>query len=144
MLKTTVLAVLVGLATAATTLPSAAQFLAAKVPGGPNYPASADDDEECAYQLNYMPRVTRAHIESIGNQHVYLIPVCEDGLIGRNDDYGWLFTSGNVGTLRLPIARNQTLMGALVAEGYDHQDVVSLRFGSDDSIVLYVHQRSLR
>src|SRR5687768_2498166 len=102
MLKTTVLAVLVGLATAATTLPSAAQFIAAKVPGGPNYPASADDDEECAYQLTYMPRVTQAHIESIGHQHVYLIPVCEDGLIGRNDDYGWLFTSGNVGTLRLP------------------------------------------
>lgn len=143
MLKTTVLAVLVGLATAATVLPSNAAFIAAKVPGGPNHP-SADNDEECAYQLNYMPRVTRAHIESIGHQHVYLIPVCEDGLIGRNDDYGWLFTAGNVGTLRLPIAGNNTLMSALEAEGYDQQDVISLRFGGDDSVVLYVHQRSLR
>lgn len=145
MLKTTVLAVIVGLATAATVLPSNAAFIAANVPGGPNKPAaSASNDEECAYQLNYMPRVTRTHIESIQGQDVYLVPVCEDGLIGRNDDYGWLFVSGNVDTLRLPIARNGTLMTALSAEGYDHQDVVSLRFGGDGSIALYVHQRSLR
>lgn len=140
MFKITALAVLVGLATATTTLPSAAQFIAANVPGGPG-PSKAN---ECAYQLNYMSRVTRAHIESIKDQPVYLIPVCEDGLIGRNDDYGWLFTTGNVGTLRLPIARNHTLMAALLAEGYDQQDVISLRFGGDNSIVLYVHQRTLR
>lgn len=143
MFKTTALAVLVGLATVATVLPSNAQFIAAKVPGGPNNPGSSNANE-CAYQLNYMSRVTRAHIESIKGQPVYLIPVCEDGLIGRNDDYGWLFTSGNVGTLRLPIARNATLMAALTAQGYDQQDVISLRFGGDDSIVLYVHQRTLR
>ena len=141
MFKTTVLAVLVGLTAAAATLPSFAQ---ANVPGRPNYPAAGSNDEECAYQLNYMPRVTRSHIESIAQQHVYLIPVCEDGLIGRNDDYGWLFVSGNVDTLRMPIARNHALMAALTAEGYDHQDVVSLRFGSDNTIALYVHQRSLR
>jgi len=140
MLKITTLAALVGLATAATTLPSAAQFIAAKVPGGPA-PTSTN---ECAYQLNYMSRVTRAHIESIKDQSVYLIPVCEDGLIGRNDDYGWLFTTGNVGTLRPPIARNRALMAALTAQGYDQQDVISLRFGGDNSIVLYVHQRTLR
>lgn len=141
MFKTTVLAVLAGLVTITAALPSTAQ---SNYPGRPNYPGGSATDEECAYQLNYMPRVTRAHIESIGRQHVYLIPVCEDGLIGRNDDYGWLFTSGNVGTLRLPIARNQTLMAALTAEGYDHQDVVSLRFNSDHEVVLYVHQRNLR
>lgn len=141
MLKLTALAVLAGLATAATTLPSSAQFLAANIPGGPNYPSSED---ECAYQLNYMPRVTRAHIDSIQGRPVYLIPVCEDGLLGHNDDYGWLFTQGNVGTLRLPISRNATLMSALMAEGYDHQDVISLRFGGGDSVVLYVHQRTLR
>lgn len=141
MLKTIALAALVGLATIATTLPSTAQV---NVPGGPNRPAHAQSEEDCYYQLNYMPRVTRAHIDAIHNRPVYLIPVCEDGLIGRNDDYGWLFTTGNVGTLRLPIARNATLMSALAAEGYDHQDVISLRFGGDDSIVLYVHQRTLR
>lgn len=140
MLKITTLAALAGLATLAATLPSNAQFA---VPGGPNVPASTTSND-CAYQLNYMARVTGDHIRSIKNQPVYLIPVCEDGLIGHNDDYGWLFTSGNVGTLRQPIARNHTLMAALEAQGYDQQDVISLRFGGDDSIVLYVHQRTLR
>lgn len=138
MLKTTVLSLLVGIVTATTIVPSHALFIAA-----PNRkPVASSSEDECAYQLNYMPRVTRSHIESIQGNNVYLIPVCEDGL-GR-DDYGWLFTSGNVGTLRLPIADNPTLMHALTAEGYDHQDVVSLRFGGDGSIALYVHQRDLR
>lgn len=140
MFKLTTLAILAGLATAATTMPSAAQFIA----GQPNKPVASSNDEECAYQLNYMPRVTRGHIEAIKGQPVALIPVCEDGLIGRNDDYGWLFTSGNVGTLRQPIARNATLMTALMAQGYDQQDVVSLRFGGGNTITLYVHQRNLR
>lgn len=140
MFKTTVLALIIGLTTAAAVVPS----YAINIAGTPNYPVPGTNDEECAYQLNYLPRVTRAHIESIQDRHVYLIPVCEDGLLGRNDDYGWLFTTGNVGTLRLPIAHNATLMSALTAEGYDHQDVVSLRFGGDGSIALYVHQRNLR
>ena len=141
MLKFTALAVLAGLVIASTTAPAFAQFALKAVVAKPS--ASADDDE-CAYQINYMPRVTRSLITGINGQPVYLIPVCEDGLIGRNDDYGWLFTSGNVGTLRLPIARNRTLMSALVAQGYDEQDVVSLRVGGGNSITLYVHQRTLR
>ncbi len=140
MFKTTVLTLVVGLVTAASVMPSNAQFIA----NNQRKPNISTTDEECSYQLNYMPRVTRAHIDSIQGREVYLIPVCEDGLLGRNDDYGWLFTAGNVGTLRLPIARNATLMSALTAEGYDHQDVVSLRFGGDGSIALYVHQRTLR
>lgn len=140
MFKTTVLALLAGLVTATTIVPSHALFIAA--PPNKKPPVASSTEEECSYQLNYMPRVTRAHIESIQNNHVYLIPVCENGL-GR-DDYGWLFTSGNVGTLRQPIARNAALMSALTAEGYDQQDVVSLRFGGDGSVALYVHQRDLR
>lgn len=141
MYKFATLALLAGLATAAATLPSAAQVAG----GPPNKPVlSSSSDEECAYQLNYMPRVTRSHVEAIRGQAVALIPVCEDGLIGRNDEYGWLFVAGNVDTLRLPIARNETLMAALLAQGYDQQDVVSLRFGGNDTITLYVHQRNLR
>lgn len=143
MFKLTALAVLAGLALAATTAPGFAQF-AAKGNNNVRQVPSSTEDSECAYQLNYMARVTRAHIESIDSQPVYLIPVCEDGLIGRNDDYGWLFVSGNVGTLRVPLSRNSTLMSALRAEGYDEHDVISLRFGGANSITLYVHQRSMR
>jgi hypothetical protein len=140
MFKTTALALLAVITTATTIVPSHAINL----PGRGNKPVVSSNDDDCAYQLNYMPHVTRAHIEAIAGRDVYLIPVCEDGLIGRNDDYGWLFTSGNVGTLRQPIARNTTLMNALSAEGYDQQDVISLRFGGEDDVVLYVHQRTLR
>ncbi len=135
MFKTTVLAALVGILTATAVVPSNAAVLLPKPPKA----SSADD---CAYQLNYMPRVTRDAIESIEGRLVFLVPVCETG--GNRDDYGDLFNSGNVGTLRLPIAHNATLMSALTAEGYDHQDVVSLRFGGDGSIALYVHQRDMR
>lgn len=136
MIKTTVLAALVGILSATAVLPSNAAVLLPK-------PApKASSSENCGYQLDYMARVTRATIESINGQSVYLIPVCETG--NASDDYGSLFTSGNVSTLRLPIARNATLMGALQAQGYDHQDVISLRVGGGNSIMLYVHQRNMR
>jgi hypothetical protein len=141
MFKIAMLAVLAGLATA---LPGASANAQAFVPGqtAPD-PVSGSDDTECAYQLNYMPRVTRALIDAISGQPVYLIPVCENGLLDHRD-YGWLFAGGNVGTLRVPIARNRTLMQALTAEGYDQHDVISLRVGGDNGIVLYVHQRDMR
>ena len=136
MFKTTVLAALVGILSATAVLPSNAAVLL------PRPHPKASSSEECGYQLDYMARVTRASIEAINGQSVYLIPVCETG--NASDDYGSLFTSGNVGTLRLPIARNSTLMSALQAQGYDHQDVISLRVGGGNSIMLYVHQRNMR
>lgn len=141
MLKLIALAALAGLATAATALPSAAQFAA--VPGGPNNPIT-HENSDCDDQLGFMPRVSRADIESINGQPVYLVPICEYGLIGRGNDYSWLFIDGNVDTLRLPLARNRTLMAALTAKGYDQHDVVSLFFGGGGSIYLYVHQRDMR
>lgn len=135
MLKTTVLAALVGILSATAALPSNAAVLLPK-------PPKNSSTENCGYQLDYMARVTRATIEAIYDQSVYLVPVCETG--NANDDYGSLFTSGNVNTLRLPIAQNPTLMAALQAQGYDHQDVISLRIGGGNSIMLYVHQRNMR
>jgi len=139
MLKVLSLAALAGLTIAMSTMPSAAFKF-----NNFNPPGASSTDGECAYQLNYMPRVTRSLIESIRGEPVYLVPVCEDGLTGNNEEYGWLFVAGNVDTLRLPIARNRGLMTALDAEGYDQNDVISLRLGGDDSIVLYVHQRHMK
>lgn len=140
MFKLATLAVLSGLAMSAATLPSMAQVAA---PGGkPSSPSV--NDTECAYQLNYMPRVTRSQVAAINGQPVHLVPVCEDKVAGELEDYGWLFVAGNVDTLRLPIARNATLMRALDAEGYDQHDVVSLRFAGGNTITLYVHQRSMK
>ncbi len=139
MFKIVMLAAMAGLATA---LPATTAFAQAAAPGA-NEPGPGYDDRECSYPIHYLPRVTRQVIQAISGQPVYLIPVCEDGLLGRRD-YGWLFVHGNVDTLRVPLARNATLMRALSARGYNEYDVISLRVGGDNSIVLYVHRRDMR
>lgn len=141
MFKTSTL-IIAGLALALTTLPSAAQFSRAKVPGA-NYPPSASS-HDCADEMGFMRRVSRADIDAIRNRSVMLIPVCEDRAVAGKNAYGALFVNGNVDRLRQPIARNATLMQALRAKGYDQHDVVSLRFGGHNSIVLYVYQRDMR
>ena len=139
MFKIATLAVLAGLATV---LPAATAFAQANNQGQ-RQERPAHDDRECAYPINYLPRVTGQLIQSIAGQPVYLIPVCEDGLLDHRD-HDWLFVHGNVDTLRVPLARNATLMRALSARDYNAYDVVSLRVGGDGSIVLYVHRRDMR
>ncbi len=98
----------------------------------------------CADEMGFMRGVNRADIEAIDDQSVMIIPVCESGSLIHNDDYGSLFVDGNVNAVRGPIAHNRTLMSALLSKDYDQNDVVSLRFGGNNSIVVYVHQRNMR
>ncbi|WP_297105706.1 hypothetical protein [uncultured Devosia sp.] len=142
MIKLTTMILVAGLATATTTLPSAAQFLAANIPGGPNYPVS-HTDHDCADDMGHMRSVNVFDIQGIHDRKVYLHPICEDRTVYGRNNYGTLFLDGNVNVLREPIARNRTLMTALEAKGYDQYDVVSLRFGGNNSIILYVHQRDM-
>ena len=139
MLKLTAIALLAGLATASAALPSHAQ---ANFAGRPNYP-SYGPDHNCADEMGHMRSVNLSDIQGIRDQKIYLYPVCEDPTVPGKNNYGTLFLDGNVNTLRTPIARNATLMNALTAKGYDHNDVVSLRFAGGNSIYLYVHQRDM-
>jgi len=139
MLKFTALALIAGLATATTALPGYAQ---ANYPGTPNYPSSGPD-HSCEDEMGHMRPVNLFDIQSIHDQRIYLYPICEDPTVPGKNSYGTLFLDGNVNTLRQPIARNATLMNALTAKGYDHNDVVSLRFAAGNSIYLYVHQRDM-
>src|SRR5215217_5844168 len=90
-------------------------------------------------------RLTRMQndILAIDGNRIALLPICEDMTVPGKNAYGALFVNGNVNHLRQPIAYNPTLMAALSAKGYDQNDVVSLRFGGNDSIILYVHQRDM-
>ncbi len=139
MLKLTALTLLAGLATASAALPSYAQ---ANFPGTPNYPSSGPD-HNCADEMGHMRSVNVFDIEGIRDQKIFLYPICEDPTVPGKNNYGTLFINGNVNVLRTPIARNATLMNALAAKGYDHNDVVSLRFAAGNSIYLYVHQRDM-
>jgi hypothetical protein len=138
MQKFAIITVLAGLTVAFTTIASSAAFVAA--PRAPrNAPSVSHTD--CGDSLGHFRSVNRADIQSIDGQSVMLIHVCDDGSLASNDSYGSLFINGNVETLRMPIARNYTLMSALDEEGLDQNDVVSLQFGANDSVVLYVYDR---
>jgi hypothetical protein len=143
MFKTTVLAVLAGLITLTSIAPSAAQFARGRQPGQNPQPVGSGSAYDCAAMMGHMRSVKQADIAAIRGNRVALLPVCEDLTVPGKNVYGPLFVNGNVNHLRVPIARNSTLMTALTAKGYDQHDVVSLRFGGGGSIILYVHQRDM-
>jgi hypothetical protein len=130
---------------AMTTITASAQFVRVTVPGSTPTPtapgaASTGSYSVCGYDLGFMRRPSTRDIAAIGNHSVVLNPVCEDSFTNRHE-IGSLFDDGNVTGLRPHIARNATLMSALRAGNYDHDDVVALRFGANNSVILYVHQR---
>ena len=138
MLKFATLTLLAGVLTATTILPSTAAVLL------PRPKLSSGDTPDCSAAMGHMRSVKQADIDVIANQPVVLLPVCEELSIYGREGYGSLFVDGNVNHLRQPIAHNSTLMAALTAKGYDQNDVVSLRHGGNDSIILYVYQRDMR
>lgn len=140
MLKTTTYAILAGLITLTSVAPSFAQ---AAAPGSNYPPQSTGSEYDCAAAMGHMRSVKKADIDAIRGNRVALLPVCEDLTVAGKNVYGQLFVNGNVDRLRTPIARNGTLMAALTAKGYDENDVVSLRFGANGTIILYVHQRDM-
>ena len=141
MLKFATLTLLAGVLTATTVLPSAAAVL---LPRPPAAPGGSGHTAECSDSMGHMRSVKQADIFAINGNRVALLPVCEDLTVPGKNAYGPLFVNGNVNHLRQPIAHSATLMAALTAKGYDQNDVVSLRHGGNDSIILYVYQRDTR
>lgn len=140
MKHTAIVILAAGLLTAFATLGANAQAVPGK--NTPNYPKS-NTETECSFNAFMHPLVRTNEVSAIGaDQRIWLTPVCEDELDRNN--YGTLFRDGNVETLRQFIARNPALMATLTTRGYDHFDVVALRFGRNDSVNLFVHQRDMR
>lgn len=137
--KLTTLTIIAGLASAFTTLAPSAAILT-YVPRNVPHPSEPSD---CADQMGHMRSVSAADIVSINGQNIALIAVCEDLSVAGKNNYGPLFVNGNAERLRLPIARNDALMSALQNKSYDQNDVVSVRFGGGNSVILYVYQRDM-
>lgn len=138
--KFAIITVIAGFTMAFTTLSSSAAIVRPRQPVA----APQTSHTECIDSLGHFRSVNRADIDAIDGQYVMVIRVCDENSLLSEASYGSLFIDGNVNTLRRPIARNYTLMSALNAEGLDQNDVVSLRFGGNDSIVLYVYDRDMR
>lgn len=141
MYKLTKVAVIVGLVTALTSVASQAAVWTHNIQQ-PN--SSVSNDPDCTAVLGYMRTPNQAEIMGLSNVHVAIIPVCEDLTVPGRNNYGALFVNGNAELLRRPIAGNGLLINALRAKDYDQNDVVSVRFGGNDSIIFYVHQRDMR
>ncbi len=139
MLKTTAFAIVAGILTLTTVLPSAAQVAGSNQ----RYPQSSGQQYDCTASMGHMRSVKQADINAINGNRVALLPICEDLTVAGKNSYGQIFANGNVNHLRVPMARNATLMAALTSKGYDQNDVVSLRHGANDSIILYVLQRDM-
>lgn len=93
-----------------------------------------EEELACDPGLGYLPSVRSNDIEAVGDGYsISISPVCP----GTPDPA--LRLAGNVGGLHGTIAQNQTLSGALASAGYDADDVVGIRFGADNSVILYVH-----
>lgn len=137
--KLTAIAAIAGLATAFTTIASPA----AVVTHVPNYPTSVSSDPDCTALMGHMRTPRSSEILGLEPAHVAVIAVCEDLTVPGRDNYGSLFVNGNAELLRQPIARTPALIQALRAKQYDQNDVVSVRFGNNDSVILYVHQRNM-
>lgn len=139
--KLTSLTLFAGLAIAFTTVGASAAVVIAKPP----VTHSSGIQYDPCDTMGHMRRVSASDIQAIEPwQSVALISVCEDMTVESRNYYGSLFNNGNVNAVRLPIARSEALMDALQAKGYDQNDVVNLRFGANDSVLLYVHQRDMR
>lgn len=137
MIKLSTLVALVGIAVAASTSNA---FAVAAWPTYDAMPATS----ECRNDLGFQRTFRTTEISAMHNQSVFLISVCEDLTMASRNDYGSLFVDGNADGLRSPIAQNDLLMTALYAQDYDQNDVVSIRLGANDSVILYVHQRDMR
>ncbi|MDB5538095.1 MAG: hypothetical protein JWP26_3221 [Devosia sp.] len=140
MQKFAIITVLAGLTMAFTTIASSAAIVRPRHPTA----VSQTSHTECIESLGHFRSVHRDDIDAIDGQSVMVIHVCDENSLLSDASYGSLFIDGNVNTLRRPIAHNYTLMSALDEEGLDQNDVVSLRFGGNDSIVLYVYDRDMR
>ena len=139
--KLSALTVIAGLAVALTTMGAQAAFVAPSR-NRPNMPGSSSEPD-CNSTMGHMRLIRRADIEAIHGQHVTLIRICEDDSLVSARSYGTLFVDGNVDTLRQPIAGNETLITALIQEELDQHDVVSMRYGANDSVILYVFDRHM-
>ena len=91
----------------------------------------------CDPGLGALRTLYRDDIEAIDESYSFSIwPVC----VGHPDPSVRL--AGNVGGLHGVIGQNDAFAAALEAEGYDADDVVAIRFGANNSVIVYVHRPS--
>ena len=100
-------------------------------PGNPTFEGTA---QECTIEMGNLRLIRPAQIEAAGAYDgIFIQPVCE------SDEAGAIRNAGNAGGLRPLLATKLDVVEALAAEDYVADEVIGVRFGGGDTLVLYVH-----
>jgi hypothetical protein len=110
---------------------------APKTPAGPAQPTGSEStfsDENCTLEMGHLRLIRPAQIEEATYDGIFIQPICEGqdaGAAVRN--------AGNAGGLRPLLSTRLDVVEALAEQAYSTDEVVGVRFGGGDTLVLYVH-----
>jgi hypothetical protein len=104
------------------------------VPNTPNTPGVESTTQDCTIEMGHLRLIRPAQIEAVGAYDgIFVQPVCE------NDEAGAIRNAGNAGGLRPTLATKADVVEALAELDYVADEVVGVRFGGGNTLVLYVH-----
>jgi hypothetical protein len=117
------------------TIVSAALLMIAPAQARPRYvEPEVVVDQECDPSLGQLRTIRVDEIQAIDDSYsISIWVVCPD-----HPDPGAPL-AGNVGGLHNVIAQNDALFAALAEAGFDPEEVVAIRFGRGNSLIIYVH-----
>jgi hypothetical protein len=102
-------------------------------PGGPTGSVVTFSDYDCTLEMGHLRLIRPAQLEEAGYDGIVIQPVCEgeQSAAARN--------AGNAVGLRGLLGTKADVVEALAAQDYVAEEIVGVRFGGGDTLVLYVH-----
>jgi hypothetical protein len=105
-------------------------------PAGPAQPVGTNStfsDFDCTLEMGQLRLIRPVQLDEAAYDGIFVQPVCEgeQGAAARN--------AGNAAGLRPVLATKADVIEALAAQDYITDEVVGVRFGGGDTLVLYVH-----
>lgn len=105
------------------------------------YPPKTNDTPstfDCDDAMGHLRRVTAAQIRALPrSQNISIQPICEGD---PSQNIAVLRADGNVGSLQSTIGAHPAIALALADAHYIDRDVVGIRFGGGNTLILYVHK----
>lgn len=101
-------------------------------------PTSGSDTYDCSDAMGHLRRVLAEEIRELPlDQRVWIQPICEGD---PNQNMAILRVDGNASSLQSVIGEHPAFAEALAAKHYIERDVIGVRFGGGNTVILYVHK----
>jgi hypothetical protein len=114
-------------------VPTTTPTTPATTPGTPYTPATVASPDDCRVDMGHLRLIRPAQLEVAQYEAIFVQPVCE------GEEVGVLRNEGNAGGLRPVLATKADVVEALADEDYLTDEVVGVRFGGGNTLILYVH-----